>query len=83
VYLEYYPEGNDNPDRISARRALYDQQGALINFVGEVRIETRDHLRVETEEVVYHQQQEKVEVPVAVAFARENVRGKAGSATVD
>lgn len=83
VYLEYYPEGNDNPDRISARRALYDQQSALINFVGEVRIETRDHLRVETEEVVYHQQQEKVEVPVAVAFARENVRGKAGSATVD
>ncbi|MER3427561.1 MAG: LPS export ABC transporter periplasmic protein LptC [Pyrinomonas sp.] len=83
VYLEYYPEGNDNPDKISARRARYDQQSALINFAGEVRIETRDHLRVETEEVIYHQQEERVEVPVAVAFARENVRGKAGGATVE
>ena len=83
VHLEVYPAMGDRPDQISAHRSIYDQENNRVSFSGAVNIETRDQLIAKTEAVVYDLKNEKAEVAVPVTFERENVRGRADSATVD
>lgn len=83
VYLEYYPEASAVPDKISARRALYDPTEEKIDFFGAVHVETHERLLVDAEQISYYQREERAKVPVAVSFARDNVRGRAGGAMID
>ncbi len=83
VHLESYPAGEgDAPDKIEARRAIYDNEKGEVSFAGDVRVETRDRLRVATEAAVYNQFTETARTSAPVNFERENVRGRANSATL-
>ncbi len=83
VNLEIYPAAGDKPDRITSTRAIYDQQNSLISFLGNVKIETKDALKVSTESIVYNQTTEVAQTAVLINFSRENVSGKAVGATVN
>src|SRR6185436_9672491 len=42
VDLQVFPATGDKPDRITADRSLYDQKNGLLQFNGNVQIETHD-----------------------------------------
>src|SRR5215510_4501319 len=83
VNLQVFPPAGDKPDQIVSDRSIYDQQNALIQFTGNVQIETHDALKVKTDALVYHQDTEIGETASSVTFERENVNGKATGALVD
>ncbi|HEV2763902.1 MAG TPA: LPS export ABC transporter periplasmic protein LptC, partial [Pyrinomonadaceae bacterium] len=83
VRLEVYPEEGDLPDRVTAQRTVSNEDNSRILFTGAVDIETRDRLKVKTEQVEYDMKSEVGVAPVAVSFERETVRGSAQGATVD
>jgi lipopolysaccharide export system protein LptA len=84
VHLEIYPkEGGDKPNVIDAKRAIYDYDNQRGTFTGDVRIETRDALKVNTESVVFNVKDEKAQIPTPLTFTRENVAGRADAADVD
>jgi lipopolysaccharide export system protein LptA len=85
VYLEVYNPENENPDKISANRAVYipaENKNFNAYFMGAVNIETRDGLRVKSEQISYDKATEIAESEDAVEFARENVSGKSVGARV-
>jgi hypothetical protein len=49
VSMAVYPPEGDTPDQISANRAIYQPSDNVISFLGNVRIETRDKLKVNTD----------------------------------
>jgi len=76
VNLVIYSSGpNDKPDQITANRAIYDQKNNLISFLGNVKVETKDALKVNTEAILYNQNTEVAQSDVAISFSRENVSG--------
>src|SRR5215475_11598581 len=83
VNLQVYPPAGDKPDQIVSDRSIYDQQNALLQFTGNVQIETHDALKVKTDALVYHQDSEIGETSSPVTFERENVNGRATGALVD
>ncbi|MDQ3802069.1 MAG: LPS export ABC transporter periplasmic protein LptC [Acidobacteriota bacterium] len=85
VYLEVYNPENENPDRISANRAIYipaENKNFNAYFMGAVNIETRDGLRVKSEQIGYDKATEIAESEELVEFSRENISGKATGAKV-
>ncbi|HEY0079918.1 MAG TPA: LPS export ABC transporter periplasmic protein LptC [Pyrinomonadaceae bacterium] len=83
VHLEVYPENGDVPNKIDAQRTISNADNSQISFMGNVRVETRDHLKVKSEAVDYDINTETATTSVPVEFERENVSGKAqGGATV-
>lgn len=83
VDLQVFPATGDKPDRIMADRSLYDQKNGLLQFNGNVNIETHDALKVKTDSILYHQDTEVAETASAITFERENISGKAVGALVD
>jgi LPS export ABC transporter protein LptC len=83
VSLAVYPPEGDKPDQISATRAIYDQQNSLITFLGNVKIETKDALKVNTESLSYNQATEIAHTDVPMTFSRENVSGRSTGAVVE
>ena len=83
VNLVVYPPAGGKPDQITSTRAIYDQQNNVISFLGNVKIETRDTLKVNTESVVYNQTTEIAQTDVPVTFSRDNVSGRATGAMVE
>ena len=83
VDLQVFPATGDKPDRITADRSLYDQKNGLLQFNGNVQIETHDALKVKTDSILYHQDTEMAETASPITFERENISGKAVGAIVD
>ncbi len=83
VTLAVYPPVGDKPDQISANRAIYDQANSMMTFLGSVKIETKDLLKVDTESMVYNQTTEMGQTDAPIAFSRENVSGSSTGAVVD
>src|SRR5713226_7242731 len=83
VNLQIFPPVGDTPDQITSSRSLYDQKNGLIQFDGNVQVETHDALKVKTESILYHQDSEVAETSQPVTFERENVSGRATGAMVD
>jgi LPS export ABC transporter protein LptC len=83
VNLQIFPPVGDKPDQITSSRSLYDQQHGLIQFDGNVQVETHDALKVKTESILYHQDSEVAETSQPITFERENVSGRANGAMVD
>src|SRR5437762_2041571 len=53
VNLAIYSAGpNEKPDQITSNRAIYDQKNSVISFLGNVKVETKDALKVNTESIV-------------------------------
>ena len=83
VNLQVFPPTGDKPDQIVADRSLYDQKNGLLQFMGNVQIETREALKVKTDALIYHQDTEVAETSSAITFERDNVSGKSTGALVD
>ena len=83
VSLAVYPPVGDKPDQISANRAIYDQANSMMTFIGSVKIETKDALKVDTETMVYNQTTEMGQTDAPISFSRENISGSSTGAVVD
>jgi lipopolysaccharide export system protein LptA len=83
VNLQVFQANSDKPDQIVSDRSLYDQKNGLLQFNGNVQIETHDALKVKTDALVYHQDKEIGETSSPITFERENVSGKSTGALVD
>ena len=83
VYLEVYPDQGDQPDKISARQTLTNEDNTQFLFTGSVQIETRDRLTVKAESVEYDVKTEAANVTTPVSFERENIAGRADAANLD
>ena len=79
VFLEVFSEDGASSDKISALKAVYvpaDNKNFTAYFAGSVNIDTRDQLKVKTEQVTYTKENEIATAEEAVEFERSNVRGK-------
>lgn len=83
VNLQVFPPTGDKPDQIVADRSLYDQKNGLLQFNGNVQIDTHEALKVRTDALLYHQDTEVAETSSAITFERENISGKSIGAVVD
>ncbi|HSE30437.1 MAG TPA: LPS export ABC transporter periplasmic protein LptC [Pyrinomonadaceae bacterium] len=83
VSVAVYPESGDIPDQISALRAIYQPTTSVISFLGNVKIETKDKLKVNTESLSFDQNTEIAQTDAPVTFERENVTGKSTGAAVE
>lgn len=83
VSLAVYPPVGDKPDQISAARALWDPKQSVITFLGNVKVETKDALKVSTESIAYDQKSEVAQTDAPISFERENVSGHSTGAIVE
>jgi LPS export ABC transporter protein LptC/lipopolysaccharide transport protein LptA len=83
VTLQVFPPQGDVPDQISAARAIYIPDSNILSFFGNVRIETKDKLKVATEALSFDQNSGVAHADAAVTFERENVSGKSIGAVVE
>lgn len=83
VSMQVYPPAGDVPDQISAARALYMPDTNVLSFSGNVRIETKEKLKVATEMLSFDQNSGVAQTDAAVTFERENITGKSIGAVVE
>jgi len=83
VFLEVFVDGDPSvSDKLRARRAIYVPEGESgkdfrIFFAGGVEIDTRDALKITTDQLTYTKAVETAEAEEYVEFARENISGSA------
>jgi lipopolysaccharide export system protein LptA len=87
VYLEIYGEGGAM-DKLSAQRGVYIPEAGegnkfKLHFFGAVDIETRDTLKIKSEQISYDRGAETAETEELISFSRENLSGKATGAKLD
>ena len=83
VNVAIYPPTGDKADQLSATRAIYDQKNSIISFLGNVKVETKEALKLSTEAIVYNQITEVAQTDLLLTFARENVSGHAIGAILE
>ncbi|MFN6964815.1 MAG: LPS export ABC transporter periplasmic protein LptC [Pyrinomonadaceae bacterium] len=86
VYIEIYDDAGSTADKLKAQKALYipeENKNFTVYLSGDVDIDTRDRLHVETEHLVYAKSTETAEADEAVTFSRDNVSGSCFGATVN
>ncbi|HEU5236909.1 MAG TPA: LPS export ABC transporter periplasmic protein LptC, partial [Pyrinomonadaceae bacterium] len=83
VNLQVFPTAGDKPDQIISDRSIYDQKNALLQFSGNVQIDTHDALKVRTDSLQFNQETKIAETAAPVTFERENVSGQSTGALVD
>ena len=83
VNLAVYPPVGDKPDQILANKAIYDPRTEIITFVGNVKVETKDAMKVSTETISYDKNSEIAHTEAPVSFDRENVSGHSTGAVVE
>lgn len=85
VFLQVFDKTAETSDRITAQKAVYipaENKNFTGYFAGNVNIETRDALKVKTEQIIYRKETETAEAEELVEFERENIRGKSFGARV-
>ena len=87
VLLENYPTDAEQPDRITAAKAVYlpnqtDPNIFTVDFTGDVHFESRDGLKTETAEISYNRQDNTAETAALINFSKENISGSAVGATL-
>ncbi len=83
VQMALYPPEGETPDQITATRAIYLPTTNLISFMGNVKIETKEKLKVATEALSFDETSGIAHTDSPVAFERENVSGNSVGAVVD
>ncbi|HEV8430520.1 MAG TPA: LPS export ABC transporter periplasmic protein LptC [Pyrinomonadaceae bacterium] len=83
VSLAVYPPEGETPDQISASRAIYQPETNVLSFIGNVRIETKEKLKVATDALSFDQNSGVAQTDSAVSFERENVSGTSTGAVVE
>ncbi len=85
VFLQVFDETGEKNDQITAQKAIYipeENKNFRAYFAGDVNIETRDSLKVKTEQIYYKKETETAEAEEAIEFSRENISGKSFGAIV-
>src|SRR4029079_15174070 len=82
VNLAVYPPVGDKPEQIVATKAVWEPQKSVITFLGNVKVETKAALKVNTEAIAYDQTNEVADTDSPVSFERENVSGHSTGAIV-
>ena len=85
VYLEVFDPEGANSDKITSAKAVYvpeENKNFTGYFAGSVNIETRDGLKVKTEQVTYKKADEIATADEHIEFEREGVKGRAFGAVV-
>ncbi len=85
VFLQVFDETGENHDTITAEKAVYipaENKNFNAYFAGNVNVETRNALRVKTEQLSYKRETETAEAEELVNFERENISGKSFGARV-
>jgi LPS export ABC transporter protein LptC/lipopolysaccharide transport protein LptA len=83
VSIAVYPAVGNVPDFITANRAITQHDNSVITFLGNVKIETKDKLKVSTESLSLDQTTEVAQTDSPVTFERENVSGRSTGAVVE
>jgi LPS export ABC transporter protein LptC/lipopolysaccharide transport protein LptA len=83
VNIAVYPPEGETPDQISAARAIYQHDTELVSFVGNVKIETKEKLKVATEALSFDMNTGIAQTDSPVSFERENVSGTSTGAVVE
>ena len=82
VNLAIYPPVGEKPDHITATKAIYNPTTSIISFLGNVKIDTKDALKVNTEALAFDQNNEVEDTDSPVSFEHENISGKSTGAVV-
>jgi LPS export ABC transporter protein LptC len=85
VFLQVFDETGEKYDQMTAQKAIYipeENKNFRVYFAGDVNIETRDSLKVKTENLFYKKGIETAEAEEAIEFSRENITGKSFGAIV-
>jgi LPS export ABC transporter protein LptC len=83
ISMAIYPPEGETPDQISSARAVYQPEANVLSFIGSVKIETKEKLKVQTEELSFDQNSGIAQTDSPVAFERENVSGTSNGAVVE
>lgn len=83
VSIAVYPPEGKVPDYITANKAIWQPETSVISFMGNVKIETKDRLKVQTEALSLDQNTEVAQTESPVTFERENVTGRSTGAVVE
>jgi lipopolysaccharide export system protein LptA len=83
VNMQLFPPTGDKPDQVVADRSIYDQKAGVLQFMGNVQIETHDALKVKTDSLSFNQETKIGDTSAPVTFEHENVSGKSTGALVD
>ena len=85
VFLQVYDETGEKFDQMTAEKAIYvpaENKNFTAFFAGDVNIETRDNLKVKTDQLTYKKETEIANAEEAIEFSRENIAGKSVGAIV-
>ena len=85
VYLKVFENGGETFDQITATKAVYvpeENKNFTAYFAGSVGVETRDDLKVQTDQVTYKKSDETVAADDSVAFQRNNLHGSSHGALI-
>ncbi|MEO8071642.1 MAG: LptA/OstA family protein [Acidobacteriota bacterium] len=85
VFLQVYDETGEKFDQMTAQKAIYipaENKNFTAFFAGDVNIETRDNLKVKTDQLTYKKETETAVAEEAIEFSRENIAGKSVGAIV-
>ena len=83
VSMSVYPPEGETPDQISAARVVYQPETSLISFNGNVKIETKEKLKVSTDALAFDRNSGVAHTDSPVFFERENVSGTSTGAVVE
>lgn len=85
IFLQVFDETGQLSDIITAEKAIYipkENKNFDAFFAGNVNIETRDRLKVKTDQLAYKKETELAEAEEYIEFERDNVAGSATGALV-
>ena len=85
AYIEVFDDAGNPADKMTAQKVLYvpaENKNFTAYMNGDVQIETRDALKVKTNNIIYNRASETADADELVEFERENVRGRSFGATV-
>lgn len=85
VYLQVFDPDGVRSDQMTAAKAVYipgENKTFTAYFAGNVNIETRDALKVRTEQVTYKKETETASADEGVEFERDSIRGRSFGAIV-
>lgn len=85
AFIEIFDATGEKSDKISSQKAIYipeENKNFTAYLAGTVNIETRDSLKIETDQVTYKKSDETAIAEEPVKFKRDNIEGNAIGSTV-
>lgn len=85
AFIQVFGDTGEPTDKMTAQKVLYvpaENKNFTAYMNGDVNIETRDALKIKTENITYNKATETADADEQIEFERENVKGSSFGATV-